>query len=231
MVIKTDFKDYYDYIAHIYGGGDPRIIYLRPHRKKMGDDKIGFLYKRRISSKISDEYLPLTIAKYFLTYEKNSTNEANKVSIIVVGDIYFTFIKNKEDKERRLINEKDIKRVLERERWFFNTEIKNLRVYDVNNVKYPKFVELCRKIDTPVFNINIHRDFASIDEYCPILGKSEIPAYISAQDMYQNLSYFIGNTMKLSPDTVPPVVVADKYKIVGHGFDLKTSFRGTKKEK
>ena len=29
MKIKSNFKDYYDYIAHLYGGGDPKVTYPR----------------------------------------------------------------------------------------------------------------------------------------------------------------------------------------------------------
>ena len=29
MKIKSTFKDYYDHVAHIYGGGDPKCVYVR----------------------------------------------------------------------------------------------------------------------------------------------------------------------------------------------------------
>ena len=46
--------------------------------------------------------------------------------------------------------------------------------------------------------------------------------------MYQEISYFIGNTMNESPDIKPPVEISNKDKISKAGFDLKNSFRKMK---
>jgi hypothetical protein len=57
-----------------------------------------------------------------------------------------------------------------------------------------------------------------------------MPALIPATQMYQELSYFMGNTIKEHPDTEPPVEVSNNCKIINAGFDLKQSFRHRMKE-
>ena len=62
----------------------------------------------------------------------------------------------------------------------------------------------------------------------PILSELGIPNIIPAEKIFQELSYFIGNIMKESPDIAPPVEIENDLRIEGHGFDLKQSFRHRK---
>jgi hypothetical protein len=52
-----------------------------------------------------------------------------------------------------------------------------------------------------------------------------MPAFVPATEMYQNLAYFMGNLMNVSPDKAPPVEVSNNQKILKSGFDLVKSFR------
>ena len=55
-----------------------------------------------------------------------------------------------------------------------------------------------------------------------------VAGIMSAEQCYQEISHFLGNVLRENPDTKPPVQVDDKHKIIGAGFDTKTSFRHRK---
>jgi hypothetical protein len=89
-------------------------------------------------------------------------------------------------------------------------------------------LELTRKVGAPVFTCehkSWRNDIIHVDGNVPILATMGIPAMIPAEQLYQDIAYFIGNTIKLSPDTMPATVMTDKEKIAAAGFDLKQSFR------
>ena len=93
----------------------------------------------------------------------------------------------------------------------------------------PEVLELSRKINAPVFTFTSNRrDIAHIDGNVPILSTLGIPALISASQMYQDIAYFLGNTMKGSPDLMPASPQSNKEKITAAGFDLVQSFRHRK---
>jgi hypothetical protein len=95
----------------------------------------------------------------------------------------------------------------------------------------PFLIELSRKIGHPVYVISevIHIDDGKfkicINGQCPILKIIGMPTLVPATQMYQELAYFVGNTLKPVPDADPPVEVSNIQKILKAGFDLKRSFR------
>jgi hypothetical protein len=96
----------------------------------------------------------------------------------------------------------------------------------------PQLIEISRKIGAPVFIIEGYNwDYKTretnlrIAGNVPILSDLGIPAIYPAEQIYQDIAYFLGNKMHPSPDLAPPVEIADKDRIVQHGFDLKHSFR------
>jgi kynurenine formamidase len=60
-----------------------------------------------------------------------------------------------------------------------------------------------------------------------VLADLGLPRIYDAQQLYQDLSYFLGNQMHENPDTKPPVNISDKDRIAQHGFDQQ-SFRHRK---
>ena len=92
-------------------------------------------------------------------------------------------------------------------------------------------LELSRLVGAPVFVVtDINPRFQNgvkiqVDEFCPVLKEMGMSALISPEQMYQQLAYFMGNTMHPSPDTQPPVEVSNRDKILAAGFDLRQSFR------
>ena len=90
-----------------------------------------------------------------------------------------------------------------------------------------QLLELSRKLNAPVFSFSNEwsSDNIIVDTSIPVLGNIGFPNIISAQQLYQEISYFMGNVIKTSPDLAPPTTMSDKEKIVQHGFDVRKSFR------
>jgi len=217
MKIISNYRDYYDHQAHIYGGGDPKIVYIRNHKHKdVPDLDIGeWVHKC--------ETVGILRSVYMLWYDSRK-DFIPDVRGIVIGDIFFGQIKDSEKSDYRMLQDKDVHR-----KYSDNWQPKNkAKLSDFINHVDSTLIDLCKFINIPVFMFNVYRNTITIDKNCPNLGKLGVASYISAEQMYQDLSYFIGNKMKDSPDMMKEVVVDDKYKIIGHGFDYKSSFRNRK---
>ena len=83
-------------------------------------------------------------------------------------------------------------------------------------------LKVSRELQQPAFII---RGRELIEGKLPRLGELGFAALFSAEQMYQNLSYFVGNYLRESADLKPPVTISDRDRILQHGFDLKKSFR------
>lgn len=240
MKIKSNFRDYYDNVAHRYGGGDPKIVYVRPHRivnipdmekeiKRTGYFQHGFKSK--------------TVENITTLYNRNNSEENLRYGInkeetdvrgIIIGEYFFTQIKRKDDESYRLVRESDLRNDeynSKKHAFYFKKD--DLKVSDFINYKDDTLLDICKAVGLPVFSFQVftftnnHGSYHfEINELMPNLGKAGVASFVNDTDMYQYLSYLIGNKMKDSPDMMPPVVVSDKDKIIGHGFDYKTSFRG-----
>jgi hypothetical protein len=227
MRIITNYKDYYDHVAFMYGGGDPKIVYVRPHRHKF----IPIIQWNGYGERMSIGDIHCKCRSFFIIYnlwDRNNRFVRSKsgwqrvgcdVVGIVVGNVIFTKIKTDEDSDYRFVDDNDIKNTSWNE---------NLKSDEFVNNQDETLVNICRATEMPVFSFSVVMNYFHIHELMPNLGKLGIPPYISANAMYQHLSYFIGNTMHESPDLMKPIVVSDRVKIEGHGFDYKTSFRGMK---
>lgn len=103
-----------------------------------------------------------------------------------------------------------------------------------NNDSFDILVKLSKELGTPIFEYDGY-DFGeyyimdgNMYNKIPNLQELGIASVYSPEQLYQDLSYFIGNIMKDNPDINPPVIIEDIHKITGHGFDLKQSFRHRK---
>jgi hypothetical protein len=158
--------------------------------------------------------------------------------LVIAGKLYLLVATGELDERLRRRYE-----VLDREKHKGQVEIltgetRQGEVYDYTYyVGYTdsQLIELSRLVGAPVFVIDGYRwDWKSkkmilaVDAEIPILAELGLPAIYKAEQLYQDLSYFMGNLMQPSPDLQPPVEVGDKDRIVQHGFDLKRSFRHRK---
>lgn len=224
MIIKSQFKDYYDYIAHQYGGGDPNVVYVRNRIVPLKEGYEGYC-----KVEMGDNF-PLYSLHDLVKFEERETKD---VAYLVVAGKAYLFIKTGNTYDHNVntfkiqpINFFEESYKMHTQRWFSRKGKGEL------GKEYPFFVELSRKIQVPVFVIlsvdnkwNTDKIEVTISGQCPILKDVGMPALIPAPQMYQELAYFVGNTMKEHPDTEPPVEVSNTSKILNAGFDLRVSFR------
>lgn len=221
MKISSPFKDYYDYVSHQYGGGDPSILYLRNRLAPM--------------QSLSGSYYPSTINVEQKNVRKlpYADNYVTFRWLAVCGK-YYLLTRNITPHTVmlpwRILNEREhsetwkclTKRVWHRQKLTPGT-------YWVDDFQ-EELVELSRKVNAPVFTFNSSRtsNDITVDSEIPVLSKFDFHRYYSAEQLYQNLSYFMGNQIKESPDLAPKTNMTDKEKITQHGFDIKQSFRHRK---
>lgn len=236
MKILSKFKDYYDYVAHQYGGGDPKITYVR----------------KNFSNKESYVKIPSSLRKEintFLPYLPKSHNQPfNNMHIefkllVVCGKSYLTVSRGKNSNydvytygEYTIINTVDHSDIVDaicnkKQRWMF--DYTQYKISDLVGVTSPVLIEISRLIKAPIFFITNYLsdgDYigVEIDMKCPILKNTGIASIVSTETMYQELSYFVGNMLYDTPDAKPPVEISNMDKISKAGFDLKKSFRNCK---
>lgn len=220
MKIISPFKDYYDWIAGKYGGGDPRLIYKRT--KIQGKDaKDRVIYD--IVSGRSYELSSLNANRYRLGKSTYSFN-----ILIFCGRQYLVV---KIDGATNILSEEkhpDLWQMLNKTSKGITSLLLKSTSIDFYLGKQTQFAEnLCKQYDQPVLLI-INGLGAVVDDRIPVLQDVGFASIMSAEQCYQEISHFLGNVLRESPDTKPPVEIDDKYKIIGAGFDTKTSFRHRK---
>lgn len=218
MQIKSYFKDYYDHVAHVYSGGDPKCLYIRT---RVAEREVidGTTYAGHLDVKQKD-IVNLPNTAYDVTEKKYYKWLAvcGKYYLLVsdahklhnpVWDVYTE--EKYPDVHSRLVG-----------RWSSRREI----VDAIGNFS-TSLLELSRKVNAPVFTFdkNYRDDSITVDGEIPILGNIGFAGIMDSQQIYQELSYFVGNVIKTSPDLAPVTVMSDKEKVSQHGFDVRKSFR------
>jgi hypothetical protein len=141
MVIKSTFKDYYDWVAYKYGGGDPRVVYVRTRLKpapRSGDEVERPLVMKTIYAPPSPEYFRGS------NYWQN--NDKTWALLVVAGKLYLISkplmdLSNNINKYRleSLVDPNEGKH-----KSYWN------RANDVKfGTEYPFLVSLCRQVGTP----------------------------------------------------------------------------------
>ena len=227
MKIITNYKDYYDHQANMYGGGDPKIVYIRPHKNhNLPDDLNVNMFKCEALQDITI----LTKAMRSTFDWAKPTEEKIKwdIKVVIVCNKVFTYIKIDDDIDFRIITENDYSKIFTRNYWIWGNDNPTLESF-INRID-DKLLDVCKYVGYPVFSLSIgtdkNRDILLIDDETPRLDKLGIASYITPSQMYQEISYFVGNLLNPSPDMMPVININNNDKILSHGFDLKTSFRG-----
>jgi hypothetical protein len=209
MKIKSKFKDYYDYVAHAYGWSDEKITYVRDR----------FPYVEDIKS-------------FFINFGGAILNPPNKFSRdtmghdfkwVIVAGRYYLIISPEYKDEWVLYSSKHplANRLVGNSRMYIGQEDNNL-------------IELSRILKAPVFcvkgtnyNWRAKRIDIEVGYDIPNLGELGFASIIPPEQMYQDIYYFMGNVIHISPDMMPEPnpAMTDKERIISHGFDLKASFR------
>lgn len=220
MKIISTIKDYYDYVAHIYGGGDPTIKYVRlPFTAVSGDS---YWHSRDafdvpISKPMFDHRY---INNYKKEYEYNHLkwlsicgNRYLLVQEIHLGD-WCVADKNKHPKLWKAFTRRSL----------WNPD-NNTSPTDYIGAPEKELILISRKLKAPVFTYTVFDGYVSVGDKIPILKDMGIDKLIPPEQLYQDISYFVGNIMHESPDMMPPTKMTDREKIQQHGFDLRQSFR------
>ena len=218
MKIISKFKDYYDHIAHIYGGGDPMITYPRgkfePPVVNITDDIRQIMYRLNfdINSERKYRYIIVAGKLYTLRSDMEGVGKDRHLGEYKLFNAEnYPEIFNKKEKSRRF--------------WWSRSPDESLYIGYEN----PAFTQIAKDIKEPVYEIMlITRDSVFVSELVPILSDTPIPSVLSAEQAYQDIAYYISNVMKESPDVRMPDISTDKEKVLQHGFDAKQSFRHRK---
>lgn len=232
MKIISKFKDYYDYVAHQYGGGDEKITYVR---NGIDDDKCSIVINVP-SHKFGDNDMP-----YLPDWRTGDVRKRFNVDfklLVVVGKSYLIVSRTVDTRFKyetipfAIINNKEHDDIIEeicdtRKRFWFGYKYK---MEDLIGVETKTMLTLSRIVKHPVFVITNYRYkdnqlIVNIEPMIPNLGNMGMASFIRPEIMYQDISYFVGNTMHDTPDAKPPVSICENDRIVKAGFDLKKSFR------
>lgn len=225
-IITGRIKDYYDHVATQYGGGDPRVVYDR--------SRIGEVVKcsggQRTESKVvtMKEWDGLNagvrqVANFF-GYDRELD------WLVVAGKPYPLVMLENYPAKYEILD-------LEKHRNIARPGGNSPGMPELTRigVQTKRLIELSRLVGHPVFIINDVRENHNTKDFSirvegdyPILKEIGLPPLYPAEQLYQDLAYFMGNTMKISPDLSPPAQMTDLQKVNAHGFDKKISFRHRK---
>ncbi len=208
MKIQSKFRDYYDFVAHKYGG-EPGFVYARHRLTPL--ENLGHLTLGGGSTIKADlQDLPFTstygnwVCKWLVICGKY---------YLVVGKFSKDGLGFPEIKEYKVLNQK-----LHPEVWYLLFPPKKKPRYYIwrgwNPKSYEEYVgcrdtnldKVAKEIGQPVFLIdNVGRGCVSVYNEIPILANHGIPALISPEQMYQDIYMYMSNVMRDNPDKNPPV--------------------------
>jgi hypothetical protein len=223
---QVPFKDYYDWVATKYGGGDPRIVYARTRLKPL--PRPGELEKPLL---VQTKHAPPS--PEHLRYEKYGAPPVKSWALLVIAGKLYLISKPILDLSTSISNYQlePLEDPDKGKRNYYSWRPRDVEF----GVEYPWLIELCQEVGHPVFVIGSvqhgwrkEETQVHISPQCPILGEIGLAKIISAEQMYQDLSYFVGNRMHKSPDIEPPVELSNRQRIIKAGFDLVKSFRHRK---
>lgn len=224
MKIISNFKDYYDWVAQRYGGGDPLNVWLR--RDTTNPDMFG------LGVTFPDLEVPDTGLSSYSWREKDA-DQGWELDFCVLNGVAYPTVRKWTG--RLLEKEFEPYKVLRPNSPFVDFYLKARdpsRYYQLsakqqiqdwlNPTVSPHLIKISQLVHQPAFVITGPN---SVSGQLPRLGELGFAALFSAEQTYQNLSYFVGNYLRDSADLNPPAAVSDRDRIVQHGFDLKRSFR------
>lgn len=227
MLIISPYKDYYDYVAHIYGGGDPKIVYNRGTiagdgivpRNFARDLPIGNHEGATIGGVVwSRMFRTLVICGKPILLEKTEVASIHSRNYYSAG------------KHNPIIPVETDWHVAPMQHvsgsYFWRKNSQNLLIEQAEYLR-----KYALMIKHPVFVLSAgpsgwKNDNCYIEEFVPKLSQiSGVAALYPAEQIYQNIAYWLGNEIKENPDGSPEPIVTDIIKIESHGFDKKRSFR------
>lgn len=224
-IIPNGQKDYYDHIAHRFGGGDPRVTY---NRKRIGPWNNE---RQCVDDVVLEADFPNLGTPY--GYIKPFSDLAYDIDYLVVCGKAYPLLELDPFNPSRQWELMNLKKHADILRWSKRAQASDddkMPPYPSwAGVEMPELVTLCKLVGHPVFVVK--RGMAGrrlIDGNCPNLSNIGLASVYPAEQLYQDLEIFLSSKMRESPDLAPPSPMSNKEKIVQHGFDVKQSFRHRK---
>jgi hypothetical protein len=254
MKIISQWKDYYDHVAHIYGGGDPKVIYNRDFvvpDKASGSER--FEDHLDVPSHVWSPNIPYSME---VGSKGSSSMQKIEFNALIVMDRIFVLERQSDIGEMGCLHiQKDwhitSRKIVDSS---FRGPYPLLRADEVLSENSPRYDrirmqelmddpktdrlllqqgrkydnaarELCLFAKAPVFVVAGNRA-PRISGRTPKLSALGLAAHIEPQQLYQELAMFVGNV--LNPVEQPPSNMKDIEKVSSHGFDKKISFRHRK---
>lgn len=232
MKIQSKFKDYYDYVEYLYSqeGGDPSNTYVRKELSQPDQPDSSNVY---VTVNETDNIPDVPRQR---NYEEILPWAFKWCS--VCGELYLLVSKICLTPEWRLVTEDhpSLSQVYSghSSRWF-----EEVKMGEIIGVPNKSCVSVSKQLHAPVFIIETIQSQpwlrglrglkkspqVAVSREIPNLGKLGFASVTPAEQMYQNISMFMAS-LRDSPDSIPPVNVSDKDRLVQKGFDAKISFRG-----
>lgn len=226
MKIKSNFKDYYDHIAHtVMNGGDDKVVYVRTRIKDLDYGNTDYPFHFTINkvsqlptsdniTKVGDikyQYAWLIIAGKYIPIARHYKQPIDGISPYHDELDGFSVVSETSPIHDRFFSP-------------WGCRIKRDEVY-------PVLVKMSKDLGHPVFVItSTNYNNVRISRKCPNLGRMGLAKVYSDMDIYKEIYSFISTEMRGDPDVMPALKppMTDKEKVSSHGFDLKQSFRHRK---
>lgn len=208
MLIITKHKDYYDYVGKLYGE-DKLCVWNRNNTNPTLYTELDNINKFDCSNQ------PYTRHSHLYPDYK-------KIICSVAGDVHMLlFHKNN---YVGYLNHNDSFAV--QHSWDKFSRGDSM-VFPDNQ----RAIEIHKTIKQPIFFAETsYTKWITVLKYNPPIEHIKVVKdFYSPEQIWQKLYHFCSNVLRENPDTMQPVQVDDKTKIVQAGFDLKTSFRGKQK--
>lgn len=237
MKIRSDFKDYYDYVAKKYGAGDEDdIVYNRTRIVPLTTPD----YKGATPMDCPKIITPDPI--YFPSPKKTpiekgttSVQTTNYALIVFCNRLLLAYRVVETSVGYMQHDPRYYSRVISDWRVFSDQQQYNQKVAAEYGSEYAAnwAEKLCFTEGHPVMMVlrgyDGYRSSAftlHLESRPPNLGQMGMHRILTAEQAYQELAMFIGR-MQFDPSK-PKDTMTSKEKIVSHGFDLKQSFRHRK---
>lgn len=235
MKIQSRFRDYYDYVAHIYGGGDPKNTYVRdsiiPDRVTSCGDKFEELQTFR------EHELQLWVPG---DYQLEDGAMQEFVGLSIAGKVYIVTRANTEGTWSYANNRYEGGYT---EPWkvatYGDLSKKQRHSYRAPSGREPHQVIRCgepqpaalalsKRMMAPVFKFDTKRQGTCVYGRYPVLSDFGIPSVLPPEQAYQEISMFLMSVINESPDSMPRTEMSNVQKVESHGFDKRISFRHRK---
>lgn len=253
MKVISQWRDYYDHVAHMYGGGDPKVIYNRDY---VVPDRIFDGSRHEDNLEVNRVWTPDIPFVMELVHDGIKHVQIHEFNALIVMDRMFLLERSGDASDfgslvhvrkdwhitsRTILNfqmggprpllkdgESLSDKVPHYEHRRMNemmNEPKNDRHRYVQGTKFTGARDLCLFAKAPVFVVHGNRS-PIIMGRTPKLSALGLAAHIEPQQLYQELAMFVGNV--LNPVEQPPSMMKDIERVSSHGFDKKISFRHRK---